>query len=141
MVIIKRLSGRGKVAHRWYKTISRLGKTRCPDASHGESGPHNPNRGFSWRVFILPYVEQNRLWDQLSLLDPTSAGCSSSTWKAIPQHQTIIDTHVCPSETSRRIVAGYTGSYSPGTAAIANYSGSAGPVAVYTRRCPFRICG
>ncbi|MFM7292820.1 MAG: DUF1559 domain-containing protein [Planctomycetia bacterium] len=95
------------------------------------NGVNTGNHGFNWRVFILPYVEQNSLWDQLSLLDPTSAGCSSSTWKAIPQHQTIIDTYVCPSETSRRTVAGYTGSYSPGTAAIANYSGSAGPVAVY----------
>ena len=95
------------------------------------NGPNTGNHGFNWRVWILPYNEEASLWDQLSALDPTTAGCSSTAWKNRSQHQTRIAWLRCPSETKPIVGTGYSGSYSPSSAARANYVASAGPVAGY----------
>lgn len=95
------------------------------------NGPNTGNHGFNWRVWILPFNEETTLWDQLAALDPTTAGCSSTTWKNLSQHQTQIAWLRCPSEKQPMIRAGYTGSYTPQSAARANYVASAGPVAGY----------
>ena len=89
------------------------------------------NNGFNWRVLILPFNEEISLWDQLAALDPTTAGCSSTAWKNLSQHQSQIAWLRCPSEMQPMIATGYTGSYTPQRAARANYVASAGPAAGY----------
>ncbi len=90
------------------------------------------NNGFSWRVFILPYIDQAPLYNQLSSLNPTSASSSNTTWKALPQHLTIIPGYICPSETAGPITSGAPGwTYSPNQAALSSYFGSSGASAVY----------
>ena len=82
-----------------------------------------------WRVLILPFNEETTLWNQLAALDPTTAGCSSTGWKNRSQHQREIAWLRCPSEMHRMIGTGYTGSYTPSSAARATYVASAGAVA------------
>jgi len=108
------------------------------------NGSNTGNNGFGWRVWILPYIEQGNLFNQLSALDPTTAGSSNATWKALPQHQIAIPTYLCPSEIVGAIGSGAPSwTYSPDTAALSSYFGSAGAAAVYpgsvTNGCG--VCG
>lgn len=90
-----------------------------------------PN-GIGWRVFILPQIDQAPLYNKLSQYSPTSAGSSNATWKAYPEHLQVIPAYICPSETSSPVTSNAPSwTYSPNTAALASYWGSAGPASSY----------
>ncbi|MEX0727615.1 MAG: DUF1559 domain-containing protein, partial [Planctomycetaceae bacterium] len=90
------------------------------------------NNGFGWRVFILPYLDQAPLYNQLSVLNPTSAATGNATWQALPQHLAVIPTYICPSEISERVSSGSPGwEYSAPTASLASYWGSSGAASTY----------
>jgi prepilin-type N-terminal cleavage/methylation domain-containing protein len=110
-------------------TVFPFGGSFAPDFVNGNNtGPS----GFNWRVFILPYIDQGPLYNQLSQLNPGSASISSSSpWKLIPQHLIKIPGHRCPSEPSPDTPTGRNDSYSPATAVVSNYFGSAGASATH----------
>jgi prepilin-type N-terminal cleavage/methylation domain-containing protein len=105
----------------------------------------------TWRTLILPYMEQQSLYQDLLKLAKASEGMgcyASRAWDKSPLQQTPIGTYFCPSDTAQVVdgVADWsmpTGSPNgPHIAAIASYFGSAGPVATAPRDwgLPF-ICG
>ncbi len=70
----------------------------------------NNNEGFSWAVFILPFIEQDNTWDLLNeangnSLDPTGKSsawtcrCHRTTGGAEPPGRMTIQSFLCPSDT------------------------------------------
>ncbi|MDB5335368.1 MAG: hypothetical protein JWN70_987 [Planctomycetaceae bacterium] len=96
------------------------------------NGSQTGNNGFGWRVFILPYIDQANLYNQLAAQNACSASSSNATWKALPQHIQVIPGFLCPSEVSPPVTSGAPSwTYSADTAALSSYWGSAGPAAAY----------
>ena len=94
------------------------------------------NNGFGWRVFILPYVDQAPLYNQLAAPNNQGSACygcpTMAAWRALPAHQIGIPVYLCPSETAERITSnGPTWEYSAQTASLASYWGSSGAAATY----------
>lgn len=121
----------GLALHNYHDTLSvfPFGGSYGPDFVNGSNtGPS----GFNWRVFILPYIDQANLYNQLTLLNPATASINAaSTWKTIPQHLIKIPGYRCASETASDTPTGRDDSYSPATSAISNYVGSAGASATH----------
>jgi prepilin-type N-terminal cleavage/methylation domain-containing protein/prepilin-type processing-associated H-X9-DG protein len=111
-------------------------------ANDGDCEANTPAREvLSWRTLILPYMENQPLFDQLSLLvkssnDATSGlkACDNPTrrpWDNSDLQRQPVPDFVCPSETSPA-VQGHMKTdlwFGPGSAALASYYGCAGPVA------------
>jgi len=100
-----------------------------------ESGtpPRHPQ---TWRTLILPYLEQDVLYDDIKLLadNSVSSGCYPvRAWELSPFQQQVVGDFVCPSETSPSIKTGMASWSGPTTAAIASYFGNAGPVSTGPR--------
>jgi prepilin-type N-terminal cleavage/methylation domain-containing protein/prepilin-type processing-associated H-X9-DG protein len=105
--------------------------------------PRDPR---SWRILILPFMEETALYDILVPIAKRSitTGCyPSRPWDlAIIQQQTIIPTYICPSEVGPYIKDGFSTWSGPRTAAISTYFGNAGPVSTGPRDWGItNVCG
>jgi hypothetical protein len=82
-------------------------------------------------VLLLPYIEQQAIYEQLVPLakDSTEKGCYDvRPWELSPLQQQVLSVYICPNERPevKQGLATWSG---PATAAIASYFGCAGPVA------------
>lgn len=85
----------------------------------------------TWRVLILPYLEQQAIYDELVVVAERSVTRSCypvRRWDESPLQQTVISGYVCPSESGSPIKQGFSAWSGPSPAAIASYFGNAGPV-------------
>lgn len=88
--------------------------------------------GWTWRTLILPQLEQQPLFDQLSQLDPYERGGynRNAPWATSPAQGMIMPGYICPSEPSPWVRENASPwSFTPASGfAISTYLGSAGPV-------------
>ncbi|UUO04610.1 DUF1559 domain-containing protein [Blastopirellula sp. J2-11] len=105
---------------------------------------------FNWRSFILPFVEQGSLADQMkSEMGTTSdfvAGSGTAAWatkvEGLTAAQTTVTMYQCPSDSgaSRDSVAISWSNMPHFTGPIASYYGSAGPTATGSTTTPTSPC-
>ena len=93
-----------------------------------------PREMMGWRVLLLPYLEYQALYDQLSPIAEASkgTGCTkpeSRPWDLTPLQQQAIPEYVCPNEGINYVRGVMDTWFGPENAAIASYFGNAGPVA------------
>jgi prepilin-type N-terminal cleavage/methylation domain-containing protein len=87
------------------------------------------NIGPNWAILILPYIEQDNLYKQVStsiqnyqaFANPSGGGANDQNWRAIST--TVIPTYTCPSES----YASTLGNRSGRNWARGNYAGNSGP--------------
>ncbi len=126
----------GLALHNYHDAFSMLPFAGAAD-TYAPNGTGHVVNGFNWRVFILPYLDQGTLYQELSAIDAgfRSVVTNSASWKQLPQHQTVIPVYQCPSEAagSMQTVCYQTYVYGPTdtASAISNYFGSAGPAATF----------
>jgi prepilin-type N-terminal cleavage/methylation domain-containing protein/prepilin-type processing-associated H-X9-DG protein len=103
---------------------------------------------WTWRTLLLPYMEQQALYNQLEPLAKQSAGTNCTNperrpWDLSPLQRQPQVTLICPSETTQ-IGEGMDTWFGPATAAISSYFGMAGPVAAGPASSwggPATVCG
>jgi len=106
----------------------------------GWSPPNPPRRcAWNWRVFILPYIDQAPLYNQISPYficvdnadwNDTTAGLRNTVHATLTSiHQTVISAYLCPSDSAPAIAQSRNtyGANGIGTGARSNYFGSSGP--------------
>jgi len=84
----------------------------------------------TWRVLILPFNENQAIYDQAIVVAEQSItrGCYPvRAWEKSLLQQQVIDGYVCPSESGSPIKSGFSTWSGPNPAAIASYFGNAGP--------------
>jgi prepilin-type N-terminal cleavage/methylation domain-containing protein/prepilin-type processing-associated H-X9-DG protein len=121
----------GVAIHNYYSA-----KNHFPYGAHDDdcdpppsSMPHKRNP-YTWRILILPYAEQQQVYEQLKqpAKDSEGAGCYAlRAWERSPLQMQEISMFRCPSETPG-IKSGMEAWSGPETAAIASYFGSGGPI-------------
>ncbi|WP_425398841.1 DUF1559 domain-containing protein [Aeoliella sp.] len=90
----------------------------------------------TWRTLILPYMEQQALFDQLDEIEQNypRGGCFgadvNSVWAKSPLQQSPVHEYICPSEDGVMIeISPYNATWvGPASSARASYFGNAGPV-------------
>jgi len=95
----------------------------------------------SWRVRILPYLEQQAIYDEFSDIDPTEPGAPHvySNWRPLPHHRFRVPGYACPDEphvlsdcgqakniSGSPIPCGHGFWFGPEKAVVSSYYGSAG---------------
>ena len=117
-----------------------------PGAHDGdcEAGIPHPRNPHTWRTMLLPYLEQQPLFNQLDPLADASTVTAGACYPVRPWdtepagttsfQETLVSSFVCPSESSPFIKLGAADWSRPragghsGASAIASYFGNAGPV-------------
>ncbi len=87
-------------------------------------GGSRPRKPLTWRVLILPYLEEQAVYDQLTVLAEQSVvtGCYPvRPWENSPLQQQEMSSFVCPSEQGGGIHDGFSSWSGPATAAISSY--------------------
>ena len=109
------------------------------------AGGSRPRIPLTWRVTILPYMEEQAVYDRLVELAEQSTvnGCYPvRPWDRSDLQVTPIAGYVCPSEVGGAIHTGFSSWSGPSTAAIASYFGNAGPVSTGPRDWNLsNVCG
>lgn len=99
----------------------------------------------TWRVLLLPYLEEQALHDELTNVAEvsTAPGCYPvRAWERSPHQERIISAFICPSETGPFVKEGFSRWAGPDRAAIASYVGNAGPVSTGPRDWGMtNVCG
>jgi prepilin-type N-terminal cleavage/methylation domain-containing protein/prepilin-type processing-associated H-X9-DG protein len=106
---------------------------------------------WNWRVFILPYIDQGPLYNQISTYficipnsnwDDRTAGYKTTVHNTLTSiHQAVISAYICPTDPSASVVTGRAsagagiGSNGIDVGARSNYFGSSGPS--YVTGCGF----
>lgn len=88
--------------------------------------------GGTWRTFILPWLDQDPLWQQIA---PTT-GIPDSNYQAnhpynqLAAQEVVVPTYICPDEPTPHVRGGwkYWSFAQNRNAAVASYMGNAGPV-------------
>ncbi len=93
-----------------------------------------PRKVMAWRVLILPYMENQPLFDQLRPIAKASNGtpCTNPEqrpWDLTPLQRQPVPEFICPSEQVPALKTGLDTWFGPKDAALASYFGVAGPVA------------
>lgn len=100
-------------------------RSSLPPAVQGVENPSNlqagtaPNGGWAWSVYILPYVEQGNLFNQLSPATTVIPGAQTATSNALVQ--TSLPVYLCPSSAIVKLNA------ERGSHALSNYAAVLGP--------------
>lgn len=98
-----------------------------------EAGIPHERLPHTWRTLLLPYMENQPLFDRLDVLAEAStpAGCYTvRPWEQSELQQQIVAEFVCASdEGASRVQTGLASWSGPTTAAVASYFGNAGPIA------------
>lgn len=102
---------------------------------------------FNWRGFILPYIEQQAIYDQMKdgmaaagqpdFVNPDWTGAWAAAVRSLPARTTVINAFQCPSDpysgkTDASAWAGWSAHWNS-NGAVASYWASAGPEAMYNR--------
>jgi prepilin-type N-terminal cleavage/methylation domain-containing protein/prepilin-type processing-associated H-X9-DG protein len=88
------------------------------------SGQVSANQwGPNWAVFLLPYIEQDNLYNQFATQIQNYMLTGDLTWKAMGQQS--IPTLICPSDGQSRVM--FNGLSQPTALARGNYAANAGP--------------
>ncbi len=115
------------------------------DCERGTNITDNPpglgRKPSTFRTLILPYIEQQQLFNQLQPIAKASSDTpckrvEDRAWDRTPLQNMVVPSYICPSETAQ-VVSGLDTWFGPGelapagfqTAAISSYFGCAGPVA------------
>lgn len=122
----------GLAIHNYHDTYNCVpyGASVGYDTTLSSSPGFTPRAGFNWRVFILPYVDQAPLYQQLSTVSVLNLAAVS----ALPAQQQVIPVYICPSEVAPTVSGNFTNDadcVSSTTAALASYRGSAGPASMH----------
>jgi prepilin-type N-terminal cleavage/methylation domain-containing protein/prepilin-type processing-associated H-X9-DG protein len=111
---------------------------------------------FNWRSSILPYIEQDSLFESIdSGMSPNQVlpidTAASTAWKTafrdLPAQKTIVPSYICPSDPKSNMLqtTGVNWSYGPGSAAqaaaVSNYFASAGPAGTGASSTLAAACG
>jgi prepilin-type N-terminal cleavage/methylation domain-containing protein/prepilin-type processing-associated H-X9-DG protein len=93
-----------------------------------------PREMMGWRIQILPYLENQPLYDQLVPIAKASKGTACTKpeqrpWDLTPLQQTAVPEFMCPSDGGPTVRGVMDTWFGPEYAAVANYFGNAGPVA------------
>jgi prepilin-type N-terminal cleavage/methylation domain-containing protein/prepilin-type processing-associated H-X9-DG protein len=122
----------GKGMHNFHSAVNHF-----PYGAHDhddESGtvpPPHKRYPMTWRTLLLPFIEQQAMFEQLKKAAKESEGMGCYAvrpWELSPLQQQSMPAYLCPSETSpmRSELPTWSG---PETAAIASYFGNGGSIA------------
>lgn len=96
----------------------------------------------SWRVMILPYIDQAPLYEEFAPHFGASERCGGTSVRGLPEHRIPLDVYFCPSEAGGRSGGVATGwpheLQCPGDAAVASYVGCTG--AHPAAQCSTQLC-
>jgi len=96
----------------------------APNGTNGQEPNNTSGYGPNWLVFLLPYFEQDALYNQYSTrITPWVNNQVDDNWRGL--RTTTIKTLVCPSESSSAAYSGGGGSWARG-----NYAANMGPAGV-----------
>ena len=106
----------------------------------------NQRHGHNWRVHILPYLEEEELYNSIPSLSAPDGGSFQAVWAPLLQHKTPVPTFYCPSEHGPQVRDEMFAVYwnampADGVAAISSYRGSAGNVSHWGHGPPIESCG
>ncbi len=126
-----------------YESANRRYPFGVDDDDCETSRPRDPR---SWRILILPFIEEAALSETLEPLAKRSIGTGCypvRPWdSATGLQQTVISSYICPSETGSLVKDGFSTWSGPRLAAISNYFGNAGPVSTGPRDWGMtNVCG
>jgi len=82
--------------HNFHDTYGIFPAGGAPDQTPFGSHPTGSGWGSSWMVFMLPFIEQNSLYDQLVIGGSSGWGTPAETNTAAAQN-IVIDAYLCPS--------------------------------------------
>jgi len=112
----------GLAAHNHHDTFGTF-----PNGTQG-----GPRRGYAWTVFLLPFIEQNSLYESLNIVNHDIHPSASQTDRKAFR-QTVLEAYVCPSDShpdinERRTTWSYKDVRDNGrlVAGTSNYVGNAG---------------
>jgi prepilin-type N-terminal cleavage/methylation domain-containing protein/prepilin-type processing-associated H-X9-DG protein len=91
----------------------------CPGNNCNFSNARDPNYGATWAILVLPYIEQNNLYNQFNLTLPVANNTTNAAACA-----TIVKTYLCPSNNATNdngVVLGTGGFGFTNTMALGNY--------------------
>ena len=148
----------GVALHNYHAAFSWFpyGGSYDSDVTPGSSGAG----AFNWRSFILPFLEQASLYDDIKdgiapdFVELSDQACPSSAWvkvfRELTAQKVIISTYQCPSDSVANRLRAHSSPHWPylGTgysasptfrAATSNYWGSGGPASLGSE--PPRGCG
>jgi prepilin-type N-terminal cleavage/methylation domain-containing protein/prepilin-type processing-associated H-X9-DG protein len=107
--------------HTYHDTLGLLPATVMEGSFVGAIDDYNQNFGPNWAVLILPYIEQNNLFQQVAASITSYMNTGDSTWRNI--RGTTIKTYLCPSDSGADVLNAAAG----GGWARGNYGANAGP--------------
>lgn len=115
-----------------------------------------PIMGHNWRILILPFVDQQALYNQIPIIvlnsPPGTANNSSqrfqfqNLWASLPQQKMPVPLYYCPSEPGEQIkddilVEYWSAGPLDGIAAVSSYRGSAGNISHWGQGPEPQRCG
>ena len=113
------------------------------DCENVDGGTRERNP-MTWRILILPFLEEQALYDQLEELAAQSrvTGCYPvRPWDRSPLQLNVVPGYFCPSDVEP-IQQGFASWSGPSEAAICSYFGNAGPVSTGPRDWGMsNVCG
>jgi prepilin-type N-terminal cleavage/methylation domain-containing protein/prepilin-type processing-associated H-X9-DG protein len=113
----------GLALHAYHDTNNRFppgytdGNTNAASTPDNDVGP-----GWGWAAFLLPFVEQGNIYNQINFGQPVGTGVNAQ----VSQQQLAV--HLCPSDAYQQIIPVYSSSFSSPIALVApgNYVGCNG---------------
>jgi prepilin-type processing-associated H-X9-DG protein len=111
----------GLAMHNYQDTNGQLPASVLMNAQVTGIDDYNQNFGPNWAVLILPYIEQDNLYNQVSTSIQNYPTTGDSGWRNIRGTQ--LKSYLCPSDTGANVPAAAAG----GGWARGNYGANAGP--------------
>ncbi|VTS06362.1 DUF1559 domain-containing protein [Tuwongella immobilis] len=112
----------GLACHNYHDSTGKLPAAVLMNASVNNPADHNQNFGPNWMVLVLPYMEQDNLFRQVSdSINRYATTPAENAWRVI--RSTNIKTYRCPSDTGGDTPCARAG----GNWARGNYAANAGP--------------
>ena len=116
--------------HNYHAAKKRFPYGASDNDCEGSGYPHK-RQPLTWRVLLLPYIEQQAIYEQLVPIakESTEKGCYDvRPWDKSPLQEQVLSVYICPNERPE-VKTGLATWSGPATAAISSYFGCAGPVA------------
>ncbi len=135
-------------AHRVFPYGAGYNEGNC----RGGSSP--PLLGHNWRILILPFIEEQSLFDKIPSVALASSTPNNATqrfqlrdlWAPLPQQKAILPIYYCPSETGPQLKTDVQVNYwaagpTDGIAAVSSYRGCAGNISHWGHGPAVESCG
>jgi prepilin-type processing-associated H-X9-DG protein len=107
--------------HNYQDTVGSLPPSTLMHSQVTAIDDYNQNFGPNWAVLILPYIEQNNLYNQYATSIQNYPTTGDSGWRAMRSNT--LATYLCPSDTGQEVPAAAAG----GGWARGNYGANEGP--------------